>query len=299
MDVTVIGYGSLMSGRGLSLSGTFQVREAFVVALVGCGRGFAKLSRYGDRFAMDLEIVRPPVEARLVVPESSSNGEIEALGLTVPLDDMCRLAKREGYDPAVIQRLADMAQAQGLGLTDFLWELHAETGHDTVGYRRRLFALTGFTSAHYIPHPLRVEGVGCALIFLAPGFEGTGSDEVISVRQRTGVRVTMSTSEAWRQKPNEDQIAYFLSCLLGGVHGICVRDLLPAASEDLVLATELITRIGPMLSEEVEHFLVATGMSRESYRRSFGEPETALGRSGLKNFLDDGVSLSSRERGSR
>ena len=47
MDVTIIGHGSLMSGRGLSFSGTLHVREAFIVALAHCQRGFAKLSRYG------------------------------------------------------------------------------------------------------------------------------------------------------------------------------------------------------------------------------------------------------------
>src|SRR5919197_84108 len=154
MDVTVIGYGSLMSGQGLSLSGTFQVSQAFVIALANCIRGFAKLSRYGDRFAMDLEITRLPLEGRVVSPASAPNDEVEALALTVPFDDLCRLAKREGYSPAAVQRLAELAGAQRLSLADFLWELHAEAGHDVVEYRRRLFALTGFTSAHYIPHPV-------------------------------------------------------------------------------------------------------------------------------------------------
>src|SRR3989454_1040794 len=132
MDVTVIGYGSLMSGQGLSASGTFQARQAFVIALAGCTRGFAKLSRYGDRFSMDLEIARLPLEGHVVYPASTPNGEVEALALTVPLDDLCRLAKREGYSPAAVQRLVEMARAQGLNLADFLWELHAEAGDEVV-----------------------------------------------------------------------------------------------------------------------------------------------------------------------
>src|SRR5205809_1024521 len=94
MDVTVIGYGSLMSGQGLSLSGTFQVRQAFVVALANCTRGFARLSRYGDRFAMNLEITRLPLEGRVVSLASTPNGAVEALALTMPPDHLCRLAKR-------------------------------------------------------------------------------------------------------------------------------------------------------------------------------------------------------------
>ena len=43
MNVTVLGHGSLMSGRGLAFSGALQVNDAFVVALKHCTRGFPKL----------------------------------------------------------------------------------------------------------------------------------------------------------------------------------------------------------------------------------------------------------------
>jgi hypothetical protein len=285
MDVTLIGHGSLMSGLGLSSSGPLQVSYASIVALAGCRRGFAKLSRYGDRFATDLAVTQLPLEGRLMPPASLPNGEVEALALTVPLDDLYRLAKREGYDPAATQRLNDLARARGINLAEFLWQVHAEAGHDIVAYRRRLFALTGFTSPHYIPHPVRLADAGYALIFLAPGAEGTGSDEVISVRQQTGIHAPLSTREAWQRKPNEDQIAYFLSCFLGGVHGVCLHDLLATIDEEPVLATELTSRIRRAVDEEQERFLATTGLSRESYRRSFGEPASALVRSGLNDFL--------------
>jgi hypothetical protein len=288
MDVTVIGHGSLMSGLGLSSSGTFKVAHAGIVALPGCRRGFAKLSRYGDRFATDLDAITLPMEGRIVPPASPPNGEVEALALTVPLDDFYRLAKREGYDPTVLRSLAQLAQARGTHLADFLWQLQAEAGHQLVAYRRCLFALTTFTSPHYIPHPVRLEGAGIAVIFLAPGFEGTGSDEVISVRQHTGVRSLMSTREAWRQKPNEDQLAYFLSCFLGGVHGISMADFLASVSEEPLLAAELASRLGQALAPERERFLATTGLGLEQYQHSFGEPETALMRSGLGDFLNGG-----------
>jgi hypothetical protein len=286
VDVTVIGHGSLMSGHGLSSSGMFFAKDACVVALSGCRRGFAKLSRYGDRFATDLEISTLPLEARVVPSGTTPSGEVEALALTVPLVDFCLLAKREGYSIAAIQWLKELGRDKGCSLAEFLWELHAEAGHDMVEYRRRLFALTSFTSPHYIPHPIHVKDVGYAIIFLAPGFEGTGSDEVISVRQQTGVQAAMSTSEAWRQKPNTDQMNYFLSCLLGGVHGISVRDFLSTVREEPSLALELRNRLRPMLGEEPERFLAATSLSRDQYRRRFGTPEGALARSGLKEFLD-------------
>jgi len=289
MDVTVIGYGSLMSGYGLSLSGPLQVKQAYVVALIGFRRGFAKLSRYGDRFAMDLHITQFPLRGQAMPPASIPNGAIEALALTVSLDDACRLAQREGYSPAALQQLAGIARGKGLDLADFLWELHAEANHDVVQYRCRLFALTGFTSAHYILHPVTLDGAGRALIFLAPGFEGTGSDEVISVRQQTGIQVIMNTREVWQRKPTDDQMSYFLSCLLGGTHGICMRDLLSSVGEEPTLSTALTSRLLSLLKEERIRFLTTTGVSEESYQRSFGHPEAALARSGLGSFLHGGA----------
>jgi hypothetical protein len=285
MEVTVIGHGSLMSGQGLSFSGTLQVKAASIVALPGCVRGFAKLSRYGDRFATDVESPHWPLTGRSLAPATMPNGEVEALALTVSLEDFSGLVKREGYSPSAMQQLATEAQAQGITLADFLWQIHEEAEHDRVAYRRRLFQLTGCTSPHYIPHPVRLDAESCALIFLAPGFEGTGTDEIISVRQETGIQVVMNTSETWRQKPNDDQLTYFLSCMLGGVHGINVRDLLSPVREESTLAERLREQLGQRLAVEREQFLAVTNLSREHYQRAFGDPETAGERSGLTDFL--------------
>src|SRR5262249_2368620 len=147
---------------------------------------------------------------------------------------------------------------------------------------------TGFTSPHYIPHPVGLGDGGAAVIFLAPGLEGTGADDVISVRQETGILTLMSTREAWQRKPNEDQLAYFLSCLLGGVHGIGMHDLLATVSEEPTLATELSNRLRQIVEQEPERFLMTVGLTPDDYHRSFGKPESALARSGLGAFLSGG-----------
>lgn len=285
MEVTVIGHGSLMSGQGLSFSGTLQVKAASIVTLAGCVRGFAKLSRYGDRFATDVESSHWPLTGRLVTPTTTPNGEVEALALTVSLEDFSSLVKREGYSPIAMRQVAILAQAQGKTLADFLWSIHEEAGHDRVVYRRRLWELTGFTSPHYIPHPVRLSEGSRALIFLAPGSEGTGADAVISVRQETGILTVMNTRDTWRRKPNDDQLTYFLSCLLGGVHGIDVRGILSSAEEERTLAERLREQLRQRLAGEQEQFLAITTLSREQYHRAFGESETALRRSGLAEFL--------------
>jgi hypothetical protein len=284
MEVMVIGHGSLMSGQGLSFSGTVQVKDASIVTLRDCRRGFAKLSRYGDRFATDVESGHWPLTGRSMASTTTPNGEVEALALTVSLQDFSGLVKREGYSPVAMQQLATLAQEHGTSLADFLWWLHEESGHDRVAYRRRLWALTEFTSPHYIPHPVRLDAERCALIFLAPGFEGTGADEVIAVRQETGIHTVMNPNETWQRKPNNDQLTYFLSCLLGGVHGINVRDLLPT-QEEPALVNQVREQLLRRLAVEQEQFLAVTTLSRDDYHRAFGDPETALERSGLADFL--------------
>ncbi len=285
MDITVIGHGSLMSGRGLAFSGALHVKDAFIVALKNCTRGFAKLSRYGDRFATDIETSQFPLAGECVSLTASRIGEVETLALTVPLDDFLRLVKREGYSPEVMQQLADVADKENQPLADFLWYTLANVGYDPVRYRRQLFALTGYTSPHYIPHPLRLTDGPYALIFLAPGLEGTGSDNVVSVRQQTGICTVMNICETWKRKPNDDQLAYFLSCLLGGVHGVNVRDLLGSLHEVPSLAHRLRDRLTQELQEEVERFLTVTNMPESVYRHTFGEDVARLRRSGLLTFL--------------
>ena len=285
MEVSIIGHGSLMSGRGLSFSGRFHMRTACIVALAGCRRGFAKLSKYGDRLATDLELEQPALEGAIVSPHSAPDGRVEALGLSVSLEDCGRLVKREGYRPAAMLTLVGRARKYGLGVAEWLWQLAAEQAHDLGAYRRQLFSITDYTSPHYIPHPVRLAEAGYALIFLAPGPRGTGTPEVVSIRQQTGINTILSTAETWRRKPNDDQIAYFLSCLLGGAHGINVRDFLTSVGDNRELAETLYRRIRPVLTEEVECFLQTTGLTPEQYTQAFGSPEAALRRSGLGDFL--------------
>jgi len=289
-DITVIGHGSLMSGRGLAFSGTLQVKDAFIVALKRCRRGFAKLSRYGDRFATDIETQQFPIEGRRVSLATPPNDEVETLALTVSFDDFLRLVKREGYSSEAMQQLAALADKENRSLADFLWGIHANVGYNPVMYRRQLFVLTGYTSPHYIPHPIRLtEGV-YGLIFLAPGSEGTGSDDIVSVRQQTGIHAVMSMGETWKRKPNDDQLAYFLSCILGGVHGVNVQDLLESINEVPSLVCRLRERLTQELQEEVERFITVTNVPESVYRHTFGESEERLLRSGLHTFLLSGGS---------
>ena len=95
----------------------------------------------------------------------------------------------------------------------------------------------------------------------------------------------MSLAEAWRRKPNDDQVSYFLSCLLGSVHGISVQDLLSTVREEPTLAEQVRSQLSNVLSQEQAQFLTVTGLTMAEYRQTFGETDVAFRRSGLEDFL--------------
>jgi hypothetical protein len=286
-DVLVIGYGSLMSGLGLLQSGPLRVRAAVRIALHHARRGFGKFSQHGDRFAMVLEPVgeHQPIEAR-TVSVTDPPGEVpEGIGLLVQGNDLAQLCDREGYSGGAARRLRDEATQRGQDLAAFLWTLLADTGFDTPRFRQRLFSLVGYTSPHYLPHPVRLDEQRFALTFLAPGREGTGSARIVPVRVRTGNESLMTVSEAWRRKPNRTQLSYFVTCLLAGVHGVCIGDILDPLAHDPALAQHLRTAVAAEQRQELRRFLDMTGLDQAAYWEAFGPPTHAVRRSGLEQFL--------------
>lgn len=276
-----------MSGRGLAPLGRLRTRGALRLALVNARRGFAKFSQRGDRFALVLEPLdgERPIEARVLGPRVQPNGTPEALGLLVQPADLARLCDREGYSSGALQRLREEAGERRLDLAAFLWSALADAAFDIAEYRARLFRRLGYTSPHYVPHPVRVDGDRYALTFLAPGREGTGSDRIVSVRVRTGQDSLMTAAEAWSRKPNPTQLEYLTTCLLGGVHGICLRDLLQTVLEDGALCERARAAVAAEQPQELARFLSMTGMEHGAYWEAFGPPVEALRRSGLHSFL--------------
>ena len=289
-DVTVLGYGSLMSGLGLQPFGRLRVRGVSRVTLSNARRGFAKFSQHGDRFAMALEPLDAthPLRARLLAAKASAVDAPEGLAFLLSAEDFASLCEREGYSPVAVQRLRDAARRRGLELAEFLWALLLEDADaDTARFRQHLFRLADYTSPHYIPHPVPLDGDHIALTFLAPGREGSGAPQVIPVRVRTGNDALMTAVEAWRRKPNHTQLAYFATCLLGGVHGICVRDVLGPLAADPALAAHLRDMLATEGPAEIGRFLDHTGLDHSAYGQAFGAVGDCIRRSGLAEFLAD------------
>jgi hypothetical protein len=286
-DVLVIGYGSLMSGLGLTPLGRLRVRAAARVALLNARRGFAKFSQHGDRFAMVLEPVQAdqPLAARTVAADAPAGDVPEGLALLVQPSDLARLCDHEGYSSGALQRLREEAFRRQAELAAFLWSLLEEAQHNVPAFRQRLFKLIGYTSPHYLPHPVRLDTQRFAITFLAPGREGTGSERVVSVRMRTGNEAVMTLPEAWRTKPNRTQLAYFVACLLGGVHGIGISDVLAPVADDLALCARVREALVAEHRQEVGRFLDMTGLDHTAYWQAFGPPTQGIRRSGLEEFL--------------
>jgi hypothetical protein len=285
-DVLVIGYGSLMSGLGLQPFGRLRARATHRVALPNTRRGFGKFSQHGDRFAMVLEPVHAdqPIEARTLAADTEPSHVPEGVSLLVQPNDFARMCDREGYSSGAVHRLRHEAAASQ-DLAAFLWSLLAAAGYDIAAFRQRLVQLVGYTSPHYIPHPVRVDGARFGIVFLAPGREGSGSDRVVPVRVRTRNESLMTAPEAWRRKPNRTQLTYFVTCLLGGAHGIWVRDLLTPLADEPGLALRLRSAVAAEQPQELTRFLDMTGIEYTAYWQAFGPPPQGARRSGLEDFL--------------
>jgi cation transport regulator ChaC len=286
-DVLVIGYGSLMSGLGLQPLGQLRARGVMRVVLHNAARGFGKFSQHGDRFAMVLEPIdiAQPIVARPLSADSRAGDVPEGLAFRVQPNDLARLAEREGYSSGAVQRLREEASRRGEDIAAFLWHLLDDSGGDVSRFRERLFRLVSYTSPHYLPQPVALEGQRFALTFVAPGAEGSGSPRIVPVRVRTGHVALMSIVEAWQRKPNGTQLTYFMACLLGGVHGVYVGDLLRPLADDSTLRERLRGALPAEQRQELGRFLAVTGLDHATYWQAFGPPTHALRRSGLEQIL--------------
>ena len=279
-----------MSGLGLQPFGRLHVRAAARVALPNTRRGFGKLSQYGDRFAMVLEPVHTdtPLAAQSVAAEAPVSGAPEGIAFWVRPNDLAHLCEREGYSGGAMQRLRQEAATHRQDVATFLWSQLEAAGFVTSAFRERLFKLIRYTSPHYIPHPLRLDSGQLAITFLAPGPEGSGTASVVPVRMRTGSVELMTAPEAWRRKPNATQLAYFATCLLGGMHGICLQDVLGPLMDNATLAARLRDTVRGEQHKEVPRFLDMTGLDHRTYWQHFGPPTHSMRRSGLEEFMNAG-----------
>jgi hypothetical protein len=271
--IFLLGYGSLTSGLGLCGLRPLPARRLERVRLLNCRRGFGKPSQYGDRLAMVLEPLRDdePIRAE---PLGSAPAQAavspEALLLALSMEDLTRVARREGYRPEALLSLDEQARSEGTTLPEYLWNVLASISFDRGAYRRELVCRVGYTSPHYVPHPVPVGDGAVAITFLAPGVEGSGAPDIVPMRVAAGSTAVLSMVAAWRAKRNASQLEYFLMCLLGAVHNLSLADVFDGMEEEAELRRRLADLAAPEMEAEPERFRDALCLSREDYDHRFG-----------------------------
>jgi hypothetical protein len=259
----------MMSGLGLAPLAPLPVLDACRVTLTNCRRGFGKFSRFGDRFAMALEPTEPrrPIQCMALTPGAPAG--LQGLSLTMRVPELVRVAQRKGYRAVALLALARHGEARGLGLGDFLWTLYQEADYDVVAYRRALAAVVDYTSPHYIPHPVASAGGEAAIVFLAPGPEGSGRADVVPIRVATAETRLLTFRQAWSLKPNTSQLEYGVMCALAEVHGISLADVLGDLPGYPPLANLVRARLATELPIESERFRRALGLTPERFAACF------------------------------
>ncbi len=278
----VIGYGSLLSGYGLLAerrggSSKLLARDAFAVRLHNARRGFAKPSTHGHYLAMDLEPVRrgEPIVAHAGVDGTDKNGAggIGAVGLVFDREWAALIARREEYDSAKFLELLALADGAGAGLGEFLLEIARRTDFDLLAYRVELRKLLGYTSPGYIFHPVPLRDGRVAIAAIGSGYEGSGDPAVRSRRNELGMDRLLSMREAMEVRSFEldraGQAGYFAECVLGGMHGLAVDDLMSEFDLETDWGGELIRRFMLAAPGELERFMRASSLDDARYRAQF------------------------------
>ncbi|HLI79528.1 MAG TPA: hypothetical protein VKV03_06075 [Candidatus Binataceae bacterium] len=281
----VVGYGSLLSGYGLMAErrgggSKLLARDAWPVVIQNAQRGLAKPSSHGSYLAMDLEPLDPtePIKVRVTRGRQSLNDnphEVGGLLLEFEAEWAARISTREEYDSGNFLRLLDLAERAGRPLGEYLLAIAQTAAFNLDAYRRELYAILGYTSHGYIFHPIPLDDGRVAIAAIGSGFHFSGHPEVISKRREFNMDKLLNCGEALAlthlPMDREGQIGYFAECLLGGVHGVAIGDLMASFDTDAPWAGDLARHFRRAAEGERERFLRATSLDERTYLERFGD----------------------------
>ena len=276
----IVAYGSLLSGYGILAErrgggSKLVARDAFPLTLGNARRGLAKPSSHGHYLAMDLEPIAVG-EPMVAHPAKETAVGLGVLGLEFDREWAPRIAQREEYSPARFVELLELSDRAGQSLGEYLLAIAQRTGFDLLAYRTALRELLGYTSEGYIFHPVPFEDGRIGLAAIGSGFEGSGDPAVRSKRHEFGMDRLLHLSEALKVSSfaldREGQVGYLVECVLGGLHGLGVADLVGELAMESALGVEVAQRLGATMPRERDLFMAATSLDEARYRRAFGAP---------------------------
>ncbi len=275
-EILVVGYGSLLSGYGLLAErrggkSRLVARDVERVSIRNARRGLAKPSSHGSYLAMDIE----PLERSAAISASVEKDAGGIGGLLLTFDRECAplIARREEYDPDAFERLIGLADRAGTSLGEYLMEIASGTNFDLLAYRISLRTMLNYTSPGYIFHPVQIDDGRIAIIAIGSGFDGSGDSRISSRRQEFRMDRLLSLEEALLlEVPDFDragQIGYYAECLLGGLHGVSVGDLVARFDPGADWARELADHFGRVAIGERARFIEATSLDHARYEGRF------------------------------
>ena len=283
----IFGYGSLMSYRGLlrSVKERIKMLDAFRIQIKG-KRGLAKPAFH--KFCMDIDDF---ILEGSTIENQVDQGYIEGLLVEITQNNFPEFCTREGYTRGN-KLITYSSNFSNIG--EALWKLFQESMRNNYSkslkiYRKKLKANLGYTSKHYIPHPLEIKNLGYAITFIAPGKFGTGNGNLKSRKTEENISYLMSLNEVLgRRDVNKNELLnYILECLYGGVHGINVRDIIDLISANFEFLREVKKNFSEdSINMEKKQFANYIFGNIINYEQKFGNLEQNLYRSGLKSLLD-------------
>jgi len=232
--ILIIGYGSLMSRFGIDRrqsTRNIDVFNPFIVRFKGF-RGFNTIKDHYMDIGKNFNPVGEQVNINEAIDESGKT--FECLAYYIKDEDLHKIKKREDYPTELMDKIKkslsnyNEKNNQDLNMATFLWTFYpyqegkADNRSKILRYRKNLGSYVNsniINKSHYIPHPIKVK---CQ----------RNKFGLISIRTDIGAKKDfnnnirlMTISEAIHSE-SPPRKSYFLECILGGVHGINIRDLL-------------------------------------------------------------------------
>ena len=238
--ILIIGFGSLMSYHGIhSRDSTkdIEIFNPFIVRFNG-SRGFNILEGH----YMDIGSEFNPVGVQVDIDENidKSGNTIECLAFYINDNALLKIAKREGYPADLMVKIKDLLnkypkkfefQEAEREIAEILWTFYPQQDRSTnyhkkiYRYRKKLGKYIDYNiiEAHrYVPHPIKV--ISKKLYIPYFGLISIHTD--IGAKRNYNSDIRLMTIQKAILSNNPPRKSYFKECILGGVHGINVRDLL-------------------------------------------------------------------------
>lgn len=220
--ILIIGYGSLMSYFGIqnrSPTRDIKINNPFIVKFYA-KRGFnTKSGHY-----MDIGINFNPNGFYVNIDNALdlSKNNIECLGFFIKDEDFMKISEREGYPYDLIIKFQ---KVYGQDAFKNLWSFYPDN-NDYLSLQEKIHSyrekLKIIEIHSYFPHPVKIFCQNISKNYLG----------VISIHTDVGAKgnynqdINLMTIREAIKSNNPPRDTYFQECILGGVHGINVRDLL-------------------------------------------------------------------------